>query len=131
VRWTLFYDAGCGLCSALVKWIAKSDHHGRVLCLPLQGEMAEKRGFSAEIGKDGGSMVVVRDADGEVFTESEACLELARALGGFWRMTLILRLIPRRLRDRAYRTVSRHRQSLWRCGERCGVKDSAEKPSRH
>ena len=93
--------------------------------------MAETRGFSAEIGKDGGSMVVVRDADGAVFTESEACLELARALGGFWRMALILRLIPRRLRDRAYRTVSRHRQSLWRCGDRCGVKDSAEKPSRH
>ena len=131
MRWTLFYDADCGLCSALVEWIAKSDHRGRVLCLPLQGEMAEKRGFSAEIGKDGGSMVVVRDVDGAVFTESEACLELARALGGFWRLALILRMIPRRWRDHVYRTVSRHRQSLWRCGDRCGVKDSAEKPSRH
>lgn len=92
--------------------------------------MAEKRGFSVEIGKDGGSMVLVRDADSAVFTESEAGLELARALGGFWRMALILRLIPRRLRDRAYRTVSRHRQSLWRCGDRCGVKDSADKARR-
>jgi predicted DCC family thiol-disulfide oxidoreductase YuxK len=130
VRWTLFYDVGCGLCSALVKWIAKSDHRGRVLCLPLQGEMAQNRGFSAEIGKDGGSMVVVRDADGAVFTESEACLQLARALGGFWRMAMILRLIPRRLRDRAYRTLSRHRQSLWRCGGSCGVSDSGKKPAR-
>lgn len=92
--------------------------------------MAENRGFSAEIGKDRGSMVVVRDADSAVFTESVACLELARALGGFWRLALILRMIPRRLRDRAYRTVSRHRQSLWRCGERCGVKDSADKARR-
>jgi predicted DCC family thiol-disulfide oxidoreductase YuxK len=84
VRWTLFYDADCGLCSALVDWIAKSDRRGRVLYLPLQGEMAKKWGFSAEIDKDGGSMVIVRDADGAVFTDSEACLELARALGGFW-----------------------------------------------
>jgi predicted DCC family thiol-disulfide oxidoreductase YuxK len=93
--------------------------------------MAKKWGFSAEIDKDGGSMVIVRDADGAVFTDSEACLELARALGGFWRLAVILRLIPRRLRDRAYRTVSRHRKSLWRCSDRCGVKDSAEEPSRH
>jgi predicted DCC family thiol-disulfide oxidoreductase YuxK len=131
VRWTLFYDADCGLCSALVDWIAKSDRRGRVLYLPLQGEMAKKWGFSAEIDKDGGSMVIVRDADGAVFTDSEACLELARALGGFWRLALILRMIPRRLSDLAYRRVSRHRQSLWRCGDRCGVKNSAEKPSRH
>jgi predicted DCC family thiol-disulfide oxidoreductase YuxK len=131
VRWTLFYDADCGLCSALVDWIAKSDRRGRVLYLPLQGEMAKKWGFSAEIDKDGRSMVIVRDADGAVFTDSEACLELARALGGFWRLALILRMIPRRLSDLAYRTVSRHRQSLWRCGDRCGVKNSAEKPSRH
>ena len=131
MRWTLFYDADCGLCSALVDWIAKSDRRGRVLYLPLQGEMAKKWGFSAEIDKDGGSMVIVRDADGAVFTDSEACLELARALGGFWRLALILRMIPRRLSDLAYRTVSRHRQSLWRCGDRCGVKNSAVKPSRH
>lgn len=131
MRWTLFYDADCGLCSALVDWIAKSDRRGRVLYLPLQGEMAKKWGFSAEIDKDGGSMVIVRDADGAVFTDSEACLELTRALGGFWRLALILRMIPRRLSDLAYRTVSRHRQSLWRCGDRCGVKNSAEKPSRH
>ena len=130
MRWTLFYDADCGLCSALVERVVRKGR-GRVDCLPLQGELAQKQGFSAEIGKDGGSMVVVRDADGAVFTESEACLELARALGGFWRLALILRMIPRRWRDHAYRTVSRHRQSLWRCGERCGVKDSAEKPSRH
>lgn len=115
----------------MIAWIGKHDRRRCIDCLPLQGEMAEKRGFSAEIGKDGGSMVVVRDADGAVFTESEACLELARALGGFWRLALILRMIPRRLRDRAYLAVSLHRQSLWRCGDHCGVKDSAEKVSRH
>ena len=65
-------------------------------------------------------MVVVRESDGAVFTESEACLELARALGGFWRLAVILRLIPRALRDAAYRTVSRYRRSLWRCGGSCG-----------
>jgi len=128
VRWTLFYDADCGLCSALIAWIGKHDRRGRIDCLPLQGEMAKKRGFSAEIGKDAGSMVVVRDGCDEIFTESAACLELARALGGFWRLAVILRLIPRPLRDTGYRTLSRHRRSLWRCGGSCGVRDSRKKP---
>ena len=128
MRWTLFYDADCGLCSALIAWIGKHDRHRRIECLPLQGEMAQKRGFSAEIVKEAGSMVVVRESDGAVFTESEACLELARALGGFWRLAVILRPIPRPLRDAVYRTVSRHRRSLWRCGGSCGVRDSGKKP---
>jgi predicted DCC family thiol-disulfide oxidoreductase YuxK len=130
VRLSLFYDADCGLCSALVERVVRKGR-GRVDCLPLQGELAQKQGFSAEIAKDSGSMVVVREADGAVFTESEACLELARVMGGIWKLALILRMIPRRWRDHAYRTVSRHRQSLWRCGERCGVKNSAGKPSHH
>ncbi len=90
--------------------------------------MAQNRGFSAEIGKDGGSMVVVRDGTDEILTQSEACLELARALGGFWRWALIFRHIPRPLRDLAYRTVSRHRRSLWRCGGSCVVSDSGKNP---
>ena len=115
----------------MIAWIGKHDRRRRIDYLPLQGEMAQNRGFSAEIGKDGGSMVVVRDGCDEIFTESEACLELARALGGFWRLAVILRLIPRTWRDAAYRTVSRHRRSLWRCGESCGVSDSGKKPPRN
>lgn len=76
-------------------------------------------------------MVVVREGCDEIFTESEACLELSKALGGFWRLAVILWFIPRPWRDAAYRLVSRHRRSLWRCGGSCEVKDSAEKPSRH
>lgn len=76
-------------------------------------------------------MVVVRDGVDEIFTESEACLELARALGGFWRLAMILWLIPRPWRDAAYRTVSRHRRLLWRCGGSCGVRDSGKNPPQH
>jgi predicted DCC family thiol-disulfide oxidoreductase YuxK len=100
-------------------------------CLPLQGELAQKQGFSAEIAKDSGSMVVVREADGAVFTESEACLELARVMGGIWKLALILRMIPKSWRDRGYRMVSRHRRSLWRGSSSCAVENSAEKPARH
>jgi predicted DCC family thiol-disulfide oxidoreductase YuxK len=130
VRLSLFYDADCGLCSALVERVVRKGR-GRVDCLPLQGELAQKQGFSAEIAKDSGSMVVVREADGAVFTESEACLELARVMGGIWKLALILRMIPKSWRDRGYRMVSRHRRSLWRGSSSCAVENSAEKPARH
>jgi predicted DCC family thiol-disulfide oxidoreductase YuxK len=129
VRLTLFYDADCGLCSTLVEKIARKGR-GRVNCLPLQGELARKQGFSAEIAKDSGSMVAVREADGAVFTESEACLELARTLGGIWKLALILRMIPKSWRDRGYRMVSRHRRMLWRGSSSCAVENQAEKLTR-
>ncbi|MFZ9938120.1 MAG: thiol-disulfide oxidoreductase DCC family protein [Luteolibacter sp.] len=129
MRLTLFYDADCGLCSALVERVARSSR-GRVHCLPLQGEVAQKQGFSAQIAKDAGSMVVVRDSDGVVFTESEACLELARAMGGIWRCALILRIIPKSWRDRGYRMISRHRRMLWRGSSSCAVENQVEKLTR-
>ena len=75
-------------------------------------------------------MVVVREAGGAVFTESEACLELARAMGGIWKWALILRIIPKSWRDRGYRMVSRHRRSLWRGSSSYAVENQAEKLTR-
>ena len=60
-------------------------------------------------------------ADGVAYTESDGYLRLARALGGRWRAAAVLRLVPRFLRDAAYRFVARNRYRWFGRAEVCAL----------
>ena len=57
-------------------------------------------------------MVVWRESDARAFARSDAWIELARALGGPWRVLLVIRWIPRWLRDGVYGFIARNRHAL-------------------
>ncbi len=54
-------------------------------------------------------MVLVREADGAVFTSSDGWIELSRALGGGWRFFALARFVPKVVRDGIYRWIARNR----------------------
>ena len=56
-----------------------------------------------------------------VLTQSAAALEVARYMGGVWRLAALGRCVPRVLRDAAYDFVARHRHSLVAEGELCYI----------
>lgn len=64
-------------------------------------------------------MVVLRERDGAVFLRSDALIELARALGGWCRVGVLGRVIPRCLRDGIYRWFARNRHRFGRGGDAC------------
>ena len=68
-------------------------------------------------------MVVLRQSDSRVFLRSDAWIEVARELGGRWRLLLPLRLIPRVLRDAVYRLIGRNRHRLGKLVATCEVPD--------
>lgn len=107
--WLLFFDGGCGFCSQSVRRVARFDKRGRIAFAPLQGRLAAERGLSGHAARTGGTMVLLREADGRVFLRSDAAIELARALGGWWRILVLARFVPRPLRDWAYRQIADHR----------------------
>ncbi len=54
-------------------------------------------------------MVVWRETDRALFLRSDAILELTRALGGFWSLLHLLRIVPRSWREGLYCYVARNR----------------------
>jgi predicted DCC family thiol-disulfide oxidoreductase YuxK len=56
-----------------------------------------------------------------VLTRSAAALEVARYMGGAWRLAAAGRLVPRPLRDAVYDFIARHRHSLVAEGEQCYI----------
>ena len=123
MTWVLFFDGDCAFCSKSVRQVVRFDKHARVSFAPLQGKLAAEMGFARHAAADDGTMVLLRESDGQVFTRSAALIELARALGGGWRIFTLARFIPKPLRDRVYRWIADHRYLFKGKSDACSLPD--------
>ncbi len=108
----VFYDGGCGVCHAFVRFVAKRDARGAFHFAPLGGEA-----FARVIpeGRRGSlpDSVVLQTADGRTLLRSAAVLHVLERVGGGYRIVAALaRLVPRFLRDWAYDLVASLRRRL-------------------
>jgi predicted DCC family thiol-disulfide oxidoreductase YuxK len=56
-----------------------------------------------------------------IFTESDAMIEVAIHMGGIWTSARILRIIPRKIRDKCYRFVAKNRYKWFGTQRACSV----------
>ncbi len=113
VSLVLFYDGECGFCTRSVRFVYEYDGKGVIEFAPLQGELAGKFGLKGYSEKGGGSMVMLREEDGEIFTKGDALIELGKALGGvFCLLAVMFSLLPQKFRDWLYDLVARNRNRL-------------------
>ena len=121
MSWVLFFDGDCAFCSSSVRRVARLDPRGRVNFAPLQGKLAGEMDLAENAAKSGGTMVLLREDDGKLFTRSDALIELARVLGGVWNVMTLSRFIPKSLRDWVYNRIADNRFRLIRKGETCAL----------
>jgi predicted DCC family thiol-disulfide oxidoreductase YuxK len=125
MKWVLFFDGDCAFCSRSVKQAVALDKHERLAFAPLQGKLAHELGFEKHAAAAGGTMVLLRESDGMVFMRSDALIELARVLGGGWRVMTLAKLVPKKMRDWVYGWVADHRLRFMGKQEACMVPDVA------
>ncbi len=96
-----------------VRFVYEYDEKGLIEFAPLQGELARKFELKGYAEKGGGSMVILREEDGEIFTKGDALLELGKTLGGVFRVLAVMfSILPVRLRNAAYDLMARNRNRL-------------------
>lgn len=122
MAWVLFFDGDCVFCKTSLRRVVAYDKQRRIEFAPLQGKLAHEMGFQGNAAING-TMVLLREADGRVFTRSDALIELAYALGGWWRLTTITRFIPKCLRDWVYRRIANNRYRLMGKSITCSMPD--------
>ena len=113
----VLYDGTCGLCDRAVRTILRIDEAGQFLYAPLDGNTAPPilgRHFADGQVPDTVMLVMNRDMpDERVLVRTDALIAIAEILDGMWRAGLMLRLIPRPLRDLVYRGIARWRRRLF------------------
>jgi predicted DCC family thiol-disulfide oxidoreductase YuxK len=127
---TLLYDGECGVCDATVRAVLRADPGGPLRFAALKGDFAERVISRHPRLRDVDSLVLVQtDPHGEeqIDIRSDAALGLAEYLGGVWRLLLVGRLVPRRIRDGAYDLFARHRHRLLARPDHCRVPSPGER----
>ena len=111
----LLYDGVCGFCNKSVQSILDHDRRGTLRFAALQSDYGqavierhrELRGVDSVV-------FVESHAGGErVYIRSDAALKVAAYLGGFWKLFLAAKVIPRGLRDYLYDLFARNRYNLF------------------
>ncbi len=117
----IFYDATCGLCDELVRFVIARDHADRLRFGRLQSELANRTLASYETDQQSGTtMYVVTSNPDSLLCRSEAVIAILRELGGKWLLfARILRAVPKFLRDWGYTLVARNRYRIFGKREQC------------
>ena len=114
----LFFDGICVMCSSLVSFVLKHDQHGRIKFATLQGKAAQQK--IPKYTERPLKTVVFLDGE-KIYTESDAILQVLIALGGLFRIMVLLKLVPKFIRDPVYRFVAQHRYRWFGQTEHCAL----------
>jgi predicted DCC family thiol-disulfide oxidoreductase YuxK len=113
----LLFDGLCGFCDRTVQLVLQLDRSGKIRFAPLQGEFARnvRQHHPHLAGVD--SLILVEPGDGhqppQLHVRSEAVIRVGRLVGGAGHLLTLMRLVPRRIRDRAYDLFARHRKRFF------------------
>ncbi len=121
----LYYDGECGLCARSVQWCLKWDRRGELRFAPLQGSTYAS--LQALDKPNDVSSMVLSQGD-ELYTHSSAVLKMLSHMGGLWSFLGGLgRLIPRPLRDAAYRFVAMRRLKWFGPADYCNLPNPTQR----
>ena len=119
----VLYDGVCGLCNHLVQFLLKRDTNDRFRFASLQSNFAQNllRQHGAD-PHDLDTVYVVKDyrqPEESLLARSDAVLYMLKQLDGLWKWAGIGRVLPKALRDAAYKIVARNRYRVFGKYESC------------
>lgn len=105
----IFFDGVCNLCDGFVHFVIDRDEAARYQFVSLQSEAAQQLLLRhGQLPPVVPSTIYLLRA-GKLYEQSEAVLLILQQLDSGWRYASALRVLPRPIRDWAYRLVARHR----------------------
>ena len=103
----VFYDGECGLCQRSIAFLSRLDSKKELLFAPLNGET-----YKAHFKESSDPSTVVFYSNDKLFLKSDAVMEVAKTLGGWKSVFIILKIVPRFLRDKLYDFIAGYRRKV-------------------
>jgi predicted DCC family thiol-disulfide oxidoreductase YuxK len=108
-----------------VRLVSRLDRRERFRFAPLQSEAAASLFQRFDLPESIDSIVLVHGGAARV--QSDAAIATARLLGFPWSLAVVLKIIPRPIRDAAYRLVAKHRYRVFGKVQACGLPSEAQR----
>lgn len=120
----ILFDGVCKLCNGTVDFILKRDRKKQFRFVALQLEAGEAMKDHFGVPEKIDSVILIHQ--GMVFYESEAVLKIAQILPFPWRLAVVLKIIPLKIRNRLYRWIALNRYRWFGKKPACRIPTSEE-----
>jgi len=104
----VIFDGICHVCSGWVRFFSRHRVDPPFQLIPMQSIAGKALLVEYGIDPEDPATFLVLD-QGRQFTQSDAVIHVINALGGLWRMSAALRIVPKSWRDFLYRVLARNR----------------------
>ncbi|MEO0729746.1 MAG: DCC1-like thiol-disulfide oxidoreductase family protein [Pseudomonadota bacterium] len=119
-RGLIVFDGICVLCSGFVRFVCRRDTAGYFQFALAQDELGQKLYARYGLDRDNfeTNLVII---DGTLFVRLDAFVEIMRRLGWPYRALVLLKWLPRPIKDWCYNSVARNRYALFGKRDQCGA----------
>lgn len=118
----IIFDGVCNLCEYSVNFIIKNDRQGKFKFVSAQSEIGEnlQRLNGVDTLQDGTVILLKGD---QVYVKSDAVMEIAKDLDGFWRFLRVFKFLPKSVRNYIYSVISKNRYQWFGQKNECLLPD--------
>ncbi|MFT7230550.1 MAG: putative DCC family thiol-disulfide oxidoreductase YuxK [Bacteroidia bacterium] len=121
----VLFDGVCNLCNSSVDFIVSHERRDTLKFTSIQSEIGKKIVKESGISEVPDSILFY--TGGKLYVRSTAVLMVAGFLSFPWILAVVFRIIPRFLRDAAYKTIAANRYKWFGKSDTCRVPTSAER----
>ena len=114
----VLFDGVCNFCNASVNFVIGRDKAGYFKFAPLQSEIGEELVAKHSIDTAHTDSVIVVEND-RAYTHSSGALRIAKQLDGIWSWTYAFIIVPKPIRDLAYKLFAKYRYRLFGRQDAC------------
>ena len=121
----ILFDGLCNLCSGTVDFLLKHDRKKQFRFASLQSNAGKLLIQKFQISTETDSVILIKS--NKIYIESDAIIEISKMLNYPWKLGIIGKIFPEKIRDGLYRIISKNRYRWFGKKEICRIPNSVEK----
>ncbi|POY40647.1 thiol-disulfide oxidoreductase [Flavobacterium alvei] len=115
----ILFDGVCNLCNSAVQFVIRHDKKDVFRFVALQSELGQDILNHIGINPKNIDSIILYEPGIAYYYKSQAAIEIARNLGGFWHFGTIFRIIPTPIANQLYDYVAKNRYKWYGKKESC------------
>ncbi|WP_304198743.1 thiol-disulfide oxidoreductase DCC family protein [Flavobacterium alvei] len=115
----ILFDGVCNLCNSAVQFVIRHDKKDVFRFVALQSDLGQEILKHIAINPKNIDSIILYEPGIAYYYKSQAAIEIARSLGGFWYFGTVFRIIPTPIANQLYDYVAQNRYKWYGKKESC------------